>query len=246
MATADKSATVHDPLAQQIDFISNLFSNSHLRKKYLSFVVENLKVWTGCQCVGIRVVDGNGAMPYDAFVGFSYEFWQNENWLSIKEHQCSCVRVATGQPDSLDLQILTKHGSLWTNDLNRFCQKIPDTSSNRYRCKCIEFGFASLAVIPLRFEGEVVGLIHLADPQKDMLPEDKMTLLESVSGSIAGIIRRYLTEEGLRAKEETFKKKVAEIKHCVGSISSTCSSAEQINLVSALQQKVEELESRFF
>ena len=182
-------------LEQQINFISSLFSNTHLRKEYLSFIVDNLKIWTQCECVGIRVINENGIMPYEAFVGFSYEFWEHENWLSIREHQCGCIRVATGKPDPLDLQILTSYGSLWTNNLQKFGQTIPEESYGRYRGKCIECGFKSFAVIPIRYEGKVIGLIHIADSRKDTLPTDKISLIESVSGAIGQIIARFIAEE---------------------------------------------------
>ena len=131
---APKNERVGDPLAQQIEFISNLFSSSNLRKKYLSLIIDNLKVWTGCECVGIRIIDQDGSMPYDSFVGFSFEFWENENWLSVNTHQCCCTRIATGLPDPFDRQILTAKGSLWTNDLGGFCKNIPETAASRYRC----------------------------------------------------------------------------------------------------------------
>ena len=193
---------------QQINFISSLFSNTHLRKEYLSFIVDNLKIWTQCECVGIRVINENGIMPYEAFVGFSYEFWEHENWLSIREHQCGCIRVATGEPDPFDLQILTSYGSLWTNNLQKFRQTIPEESYGRYRGKCIECGFKSLAVIPIRYEGKVIGLIHIADSRKDKLPTDKISLIESVSGAIGQIIARFIAEDTLQGKSVKFKHQI--------------------------------------
>jgi len=176
---------------KQIEIISRLFSNEHLRKEYLALVVKNLKVWVGCECVGIRVINEIGVMPYEAFVGFTYEFWEQENLLSLKEHQCGCTRVVTGSPVSLDLPIMTPNGSLWTNDLQGFGKTIPAECYNLYRGKCIETGYCSLAVIPIKYENKVIAVIHLADRFKDKLPLDKISTIESVSGIIGENLARF-------------------------------------------------------
>lgn len=181
-----------DSLTRQIDFISSLFSGSYLCKEYLSFLVENLKISTRCECVGIRVLKENGVMPYEAFAGFTFEFWEHENLLSTNTDQCGCIRVATGQPDALDRQILTLNGSLWTNDLQGFGSSIPAEECGRYRGKCIECGFQSLAVVPVRHAETIIGLIHLADSRKNMLPLETMALLESASGAIGATIVRLI------------------------------------------------------
>lgn len=239
-----KRAPAGDALAQQLEFISHLFSNGHLRKKHLSFVVDNLKVWTGCECVGIRVVDEDGVMPYDAFVGFDYDFWQAENRLCLTEHQCGCIRVATGQPDPLDLPLLTSNGSLCSNDLGAFFKRIPQAQSHRYRCKCLECGFASLVVIPIKRQGRVAGLIHLADRRKDMFPQDKILLLESVSGAIGEILAKYSSEDAVAKKNESMKALLAEIKERADSFRSTCSSVDQQALLADLDHKIEALQAQ--
>ena len=245
MTPTEKAMVSGDPLPLQIEFITKLFSNTHLRKKYLAFVVDNLKVWTGCECVGIRVIAESGAMPYEAFVGFSYEFWESENWLSVKDHECVCIRVATGRTDPQDLPVLTKNGSLWTNDLAAFGRQVSGEHADRYRYKCLEAGFATLAVVPIKRQGRVIGLIHLADVRNDMLPEDKMVLLESVSSAIGEAIVRYSDEDGSREKEARVVKQLAGIKVCLARLSEQCSSAIQREIVADLNEKLGVLQAEF-
>ncbi len=211
--------TLDSPLIQkQIEVLSSLFTNTHLRKEYLTFVVENLKVWSGCKCVGIRVINEDWLMPYEAFVGFTYDFWEHENLLSIKEHQCACIRVVTGEPDAIDEPIITPNGSLWTNDLQAFGKTIPKECFTRYRGKCIESGFSTLAVIPIRNDGKVIGIIHLADIRKDKLPFEKVSLLESVSVAIGEIILQFITEDRNNEKKEVIKQQLTHIKDFIGVI----------------------------
>ncbi|MEM4188588.1 MAG: PAS domain-containing protein, partial [Candidatus Hadarchaeum sp.] len=62
----------------------SLFLRMSSRKEFLDRVVELLQDWSGCRCAGIRVVDRQGNIPYDSYRGFSREFWESENFLSIK------------------------------------------------------------------------------------------------------------------------------------------------------------------
>jgi hypothetical protein len=55
------------------------------RKKYLGHVVDLFREWSSCRCVGVRVLNEDGTIPYEAYTGFSDDFWKSENWLSIKE-----------------------------------------------------------------------------------------------------------------------------------------------------------------
>lgn len=189
-------------LAHNIKIISDLFSDTCLRENFLASVVEKIRDWTDCQAVGIRVVNAENVMPYEAYVGFSYEFWKSENCLSLCDHQCVCIRVVNGVPDPTDIPLMTENGSLWSNSLQKFGQSIAPEHSSRYRGKCLECEFETLAVIPIRHNGKVLGIIHLADTQKNMLPQEKMRILESVTPAIGEVITRFSTEEALNQKEK--------------------------------------------
>jgi len=198
----DLSRKNDNALAQNIKIIAKLFTGAHIRENFLSSIVKIIRDWTDCQCVGIRVIDTEGLMPYEAYVGFSYKFWTHENCLSIKKDQCACIRVITGTPDPLDLPILTDSGSIWTNDLQGFGSTIPEECYNRYRGKCIESEFASLAVVPIRLNSKIIGLIHLADSRKDMIPKENILILESVAPDIGEVVLRFSAEDVFNQKKE--------------------------------------------
>lgn len=122
--------------------------------------------------------------------------------MSIEKDQCACIRVMTGTPDPLDLPILTDSGSIWTNDLQQFGNTIPEEYYNRYRGKCIKSGFASLAVVPIRYNSKIIGLIHLADSRKDMLPKKDILILESVAPDIGEVVLRFSAEDDFNQKKE--------------------------------------------
>jgi len=181
-------------LAQNIKVIVDLFSAPCLRENFLASIVEKISAWTDCEAVGIRVIKSDNLMPYEAYTGFSYAFWKSENCLSLTEHQCVCIRVVNGLPDPADQPLLTAGGSLWTNNLQKFAKKLAPKLVPRYRSTCITSQFETLAVVPIRHNKQVLGLIHLADRQPDMLPQEKIHILESVAPAIGEVISRFSTE----------------------------------------------------
>src|SRR3972149_2625436 len=84
-----------------------LFSKSFSRKEYLDEVGELIHKWSDCRCMGIRILDEYGNIPYESYLGFSQEFWESENWLSTKKDRCACVRVITEKPETQDASVLT-------------------------------------------------------------------------------------------------------------------------------------------
>ena len=181
----------------QLSFITDLFSNTRLRQDFATTIVDKLQVWTGCQCVGIRIVNPDSYMPYEAYVGFSQEFWEHENWLSLREHQCGCIRIVNNETLPADQPILTEKGSILSNDLQAFGESLGPADATLYRGKCIECGFGSLALVPIRQQDTVIGLIHLADMRTNLLPPALIQTLEVLTAPIAEVIERFNTENVL-------------------------------------------------
>lgn len=235
----------NESLSQQVKFLSSMFSNTRLRKQYLSFVVDNLKIWTGCECAGIRVINEDGTMPYDAFVGFSFEFWAAENMLSIKDNECVCIRVANGRADTEDMGILTQKGSVLANDLQGFSKEIPVERQERYRGKCIECGFGSLAVVPIKHDGAVIGLIHLADKKKNMIGEEKIMLIESVSCAIGEVMVRFQVEDDFKMKTAELRSDLHDLRHGIRDSLRKFDSPDQQKMLFELEDKIEAIEGKW-
>jgi hypothetical protein len=58
--------------------------------------VSEIQKVTGCEAVGMRILDENGHIPYQAYTGFSKQFYEQENPLSIECDRCMCVNVIKG------------------------------------------------------------------------------------------------------------------------------------------------------
>ena len=62
---------------------------------------------------------------------------------------------------------------------------------------CMKLGFASLAVIPIRYHDRVLGAIHLADRRPGQFPPATVGFLESMAPLIGEALHRFSTESEL-------------------------------------------------
>ena len=160
---------------------SLLLAKSPTRKEYLDSIVKMIKDWSGCRCVGIRILNEEGAMPFESFTGFTEEFWKWENWLSAKNDCCICTRIITGKTEQQDEPITTSHGSFHTDNMRRFLDGLSPVPRTRFRGNCPRFGYLSIAFVPIQYRGRVLGGIHLADEKEGMISDNKVRFMESIA-----------------------------------------------------------------
>lgn len=183
-----------------------LFVVNASRKEYLKAVVDLLHGWSGCRCVGIRMLNHDGAIPYESYRGFSQEFWQSENCLSLKNDQCACTRVISGQIETQDRAMMTPGGSFRCGNTFKYLDGLSGAEKNRFRGVCVKSGFASLAIIPISHSGKIIGAIHLADEIEGKASAKLVEKIELVSPLIGEAIHRFNVEEELKSNQEKYKK----------------------------------------
>ncbi|HXX35528.1 MAG TPA: histidine kinase, partial [Thermodesulfobacteriota bacterium] len=179
----------------------NLFVKKSTRKEYLDSVIEMIQPWSGCRCVGIRILNEKDYIPYESYVGFDREFWESENLLSVKYDQCVCIRVITGNADPEDLPAMTPAGSFRCENTVEFVGNLSEEEKARFRGVCIKKGFKSVAVIPIRYHEKILGAIHLADEGEGKLPISHIEFIESIAPLIGEAINRFNLEEELKDSE---------------------------------------------
>ena len=183
-----------------------LFSHSFTRNEYLDEVVDLIGKWNGSRCVGIRVLDKNGSIPYDAYRGFSREFWEAENCISLHHDQCACIRVIAGTPDPQDGSVMSPGGSFYCNNMMDFLKPLGPEGASRYRVTCVSNGFRSVAVVPIRYRGRVLGAIHLADEREGAVPLKVIELIEVVTPLIGEALYRFSIEDELWKNYEALQR----------------------------------------
>jgi len=156
-----------------------------------------LQHFSGCDSIGIRLIDNEGNIPYHASIGFSEDFFQRESPLSIRSHQCMCINVITGTTDPA-LPFYTEAGSFFINATTKFLATVPEEEKGRTRNVCNQVGYESVALIPIRRGETITGLLHLADHHEGKVPEWMVRILEVVAFAMGSQIMRLNAETSLR------------------------------------------------
>lgn len=185
-----------------------LFAQKASKQEYLDSVVKVIHNWSGCRSVGIRLLDSEGYIPYAAYVGFSEEFLNQENMLSINRDICACIRVITGEAEPPDATVMTAKGSFCLNNSFRFLNNLPEEEKSLFRGYCVRCGFSSIAIVPVRYREKIVGAIHLTDENVNKVPLQNIEFIENISPLIGEAVHRFDTETELRESEERYRQLV--------------------------------------
>lgn len=181
-------------------------------------IVSALKREIGFDAVGLRLSEGSD-YPFAAATGYSEEFLRTENTLSshfphgwpcpdkhgLVKLGCTCGLVLEGNTDPTS-PLYTPGGSVWTNDLHALENLLREEdrldSRMNPRIRCVEAGFQSLALVPLRAGDEIIGLLHIADRSKNRFTQDSIRFFEGISTSIGIALNRIRYANALHLNEE--------------------------------------------
>jgi signal transduction histidine kinase len=186
-----------------LDFHNNIIvitNQANNLEELLKESVREIANYTNCTAVGIRILQKDGTIPYEVSQGFSKKFLNTENRLSLEAIDSGkdlCVKLIKGiiTPGTPGF---TKNGSFFVNRASRWVTSM-SSEKNEISCSlCHDYGYESLALIPLRIKDRIFGLIHVADPQENMIPETIMRELEKVAGGLSLALERLWNEENVR------------------------------------------------
>jgi PAS domain S-box-containing protein len=198
----------------------SLFAQKTSMDEYIEAVASVIQGWSGAECLGIRVMEKDGSLPYKAALGFPKEFVELEGTVSLRKDRCCCTRAATGVFEDCEKALTTTNGSYHFGDSIGFAESLTPEQREPYRSHCMKFGYASLAIIPIRDKNQVLGLIHLADQRKARFTADTINFLELMSPLIGEVLRRFQAESELAEYrehlEELVKKRTSELESANG------------------------------
>ena len=188
---------------QALDALLKLYGQKSSRCDYLDAVVELISKWTECRCVGVRGVDEDDCIPYEAHRGFCSDFLKEENWLHTGVDQCACIRVVLEKPDPQDCPFVTPFGSFRCGNLLQFVAGLTEAELGRYRGTCLRYGFLSMAIVPVRYREKMAGIIHIADERPGKVPLEIVEFLESIAPIIGEAIHKFNVEQTLQRNHAT-------------------------------------------
>lgn len=173
--------------------------------------MEIIRDWSSCRCVGIRLANPDGHIPYESCTGFSEEFLSLENDLSLNEDVCACIRVIAQTPEPQDAGVMTRRGSFCCNNTFGFIESLTENEQKRFRGNCVKAGFASVAVVPIRYRRRTIGAIHLADETENYVPVEKVRFLEDMAALIGEAVYRFKVEESLYENQQALRELTSEL-----------------------------------
>jgi PAS domain S-box-containing protein len=194
--------------------VVGILNDSPALSDAISRILDAIQRATGFEAVGIRLQNGDD-FPYFAQNGFSSDFLLAENSLIVRAQdgglcrdqngnvslECTCGLVISGQTDPAH-PLFTPGGSFWTNDSLPLLDLPADQEPRiRPRNRCIHEGFCSVALIPIRANQEIVGLLQLNGRKRDSFTLETIRFFEGISSSIGVALMRKRAEEELRASE---------------------------------------------
>ncbi len=191
-----------------------LASNLDFKERSLD-LINAIKEETKFSAVGIRLQTGDD-YPYLVQSGFPKELIQSENSLTFKEPDgricknddgtpllaCTCGLVISGNTDP-GSPLFTDSGSFWTNDSSQLLS-LPGQPDRRLqpRNTCIQHGFGSIAIIPIRINKKIVGVLQLNETKKGAFTKDIILFFEAICQIIGtAIMRKQTLDELFVAKE---------------------------------------------
>lgn len=178
-------------------------------------IVAAIRTALGFDAVGIRLRLGEG-FPYYAQQGFEPEFLLAENTLLARNLagdvcrdeqgrpvlECICGVVLSGNTDATSSTI-TANGSFWMThgaDSPGFPGALPGRLVGA-RNRCLDCGVRTMALIPIRANHEIIGLLQLSDRIEARLNAKTLQALEGLCCGIGLALARRQTEEALRRLE---------------------------------------------
>ncbi|NUM34569.1 MAG: GAF domain-containing protein [Candidatus Brocadiae bacterium] len=198
METLDhlKKMLERERLAKCICAELNNFVN--LRESMLC-IAKNIQALSNCEAVGIRLQECED-FPYYVYHGFSQEFIEKENSLfsclfsDTSDNksclECMCGSILTGKY-SKDLPFFTAKGSFWTNHFSAIAQDA-EKILKKFRNHCGKCGYESVALVPIKFREQKVGLIQLNDKKTECFDLELIEYIEMIGEQLGLAIQNSI------------------------------------------------------
>ncbi len=166
--------------------------------------IDLVKAYTGSFAVGIRLLKSDGLISYVAQKGFSTDFLEQENNLSLVDDECMCISVVRGDV-AHSAPFFTDGGSFYVNGTTKFLATVTEEEKGKTRNACNRAGYESVALIPMRLDKEIIGLVQLVSKESEKFPISIVKVLESAALALASAHQRILATKALKHEREKLR-----------------------------------------
>ena len=178
------------------------------RAETIRSILFLLRDATGVEAAGLRVREGND-FPYYEVSGFELDFVTMERSVCSSsekgerqcdsagkpDYECLCGNVLQGAM-GLYAPLLSDSGSFFTSDMAQLVETLETADFPlNLRLECFRRGYRTLALVPLKAEGELLGLLQLADKEVGKLTEEHVRYLQRVGNAIGVGLHKLRSDE---------------------------------------------------
>jgi PAS domain S-box-containing protein len=177
--------------------VLGLLNHKEISMDSIHEIILRIKEYSGIEAIGIRLQEG-GDYPYYETTGFPGPFIEKERSLCERDGlgavirdcdgnpvlECMCGNVLCGRINPA-MPFFTAGGSFWSNNTTKLLASTTEEDRlARTRNRCNGEGYESVALIPIRSENAIIGLLQLNDHRPDRFTPDFITFFEGLAVSI--------------------------------------------------------------
>jgi PAS domain S-box-containing protein len=219
--TDRKSRELQQALAMQV--LATLNRGNDV-SKLVDTLLRLIKDHTELDAVAIRLRQDED-FSYCATNGLSKPFLEAEKYLCARDEagqivrdangnpvlECLCGMVLRGQFDPAQ-PFFTPYGSFWTNSTTDLLATASEVDrQTRFRNCCNVEGYESVALIPLRFDNQMIGLLQLNDRRKGLFTPQAIEFFEGLGASIGIAVARQRAAQARRESEAERERLIAAV-----------------------------------
>jgi hypothetical protein len=185
--------------------LNGKIANLNILNPLLSNILEKINEASHFESVAIRL-EREGDYPYYVHEDFHELFIVKENSLFAMDEkgkivlddddtpnlECVCGKIIKKRTNP-NYSFFTDKGSFWTNSTTNLLTGLTEEEQKAVgdtRNTCHNFGYESVALIPIPIKGKNVGLIQMNDPREDMLTLEMIKKFELMGEQVGLIIQK--------------------------------------------------------
>jgi len=180
-------------------------------RRIITEILHWIRAKLDLQCLAVRLKEGEDFTFY-VTLGFEEDFVRQERGLCARGPggaflrrenggpvlECLCGTVLEGG-GAVAPALLSPTGSFWSNRLpSEVAARAPGELPAVFRGHCTRVGFQSMALLPVRSGGDLIGLLQIHDHRPDRFRPEMIAALERITESIGTAVVRARAEGSQR------------------------------------------------